>query len=203
MCDNDMTGTYNAQVINERLLVINVAWSMKIRLILTYRGPFSRDGKTISFKPLTIVFTQIKHGHLKTDKGWTFGGYSGSQTVHQKFIVKVFLKPFLCQGVLKTFCWDIFVHFENCQVPAGYPLEAAGPIFCAGVTMWAFLGISIIIFASGWFMVGFPFKFTSPGTLHCVPSGWRVAAKESGSLGLADSDRWGYVTLKFDIVGIF
>ena len=30
-----------------------------------------------------------------------------------------------------------------------------------------------------------------------------MAAKESGSLGLADSDRWGYVTLKFDIVGIF
>jgi uncharacterized zinc-type alcohol dehydrogenase-like protein len=65
MCDNGMTGTYDAQ---------------------------------------------IKHGHLKTDKGWTFGGYSGSQTVHQKFIVKV---------------------------PAGYPLEAAGPIFCAGVTMYS------------------------------------------------------------------
>merc|ERR550519_1423455 len=53
---------------------------------------------------------KIKHGHLKTDKGWTYGGYSASQTVHQKFIVKV---------------------------PAGYPLEAAGPIFCAGVTMYS------------------------------------------------------------------
>ena len=38
---------------------------------------------------------QIKYGHLKTDSGWTYGGYSASQTVHQKFIVKVFLKPFL------------------------------------------------------------------------------------------------------------
>ena len=26
----------------------------------------------------------IKHGHIKTDKGWTFGGYSGFQTVHQR-----------------------------------------------------------------------------------------------------------------------
>merc|ERR1711953_922751 len=53
---------------------------------------------------------QIKYGHVKTDKGWTFGGYSASQTLHQRFIVKV---------------------------PAGYPLEAAGPIFCAGITMFS------------------------------------------------------------------
>jgi len=26
----------------------------------------------------------IKHGHIATDSGWTYGGYSGSQTVHQK-----------------------------------------------------------------------------------------------------------------------
>ena len=32
---------------------------------------------------------QIKYGHVKTDKGWTFGGYSASQTLHQRFIVKV------------------------------------------------------------------------------------------------------------------
>ena len=51
---------------------------------------------------------QIKHGHIATDKGWTFGGYSASQTVHQRFIVKV---------------------------PEGFPLEAAGPVFCAGITM--------------------------------------------------------------------
>ena len=27
---------------------------------------------------------QIKHGHIKTNSGWTFGGYSGTQTVHEK-----------------------------------------------------------------------------------------------------------------------
>merc|ERR1719402_2001693 len=53
---------------------------------------------------------QIKHGHIKTDKGWTYGGYSASQTVNQRFIVKV---------------------------PEGFPLEAAGPVFCAGITMYS------------------------------------------------------------------
>jgi len=52
----------------------------------------------------------IKHGHIKTDVGWTLGGYSGSQTVHQRFIVKI---------------------------PDGFPLEAAGPVFCAGITMYS------------------------------------------------------------------
>ena len=27
---------------------------------------------------------QTKHGHIKTNTGWTFGGYSGSQTVHER-----------------------------------------------------------------------------------------------------------------------
>jgi len=53
---------------------------------------------------------QIKHGHISTDRGWTYGGYSGSQTVHQRFIIKV---------------------------PEGFPLEAAGPVFCAGITMYS------------------------------------------------------------------
>ena len=26
----------------------------------------------------------IKHGHIKTHTGWTLGGYSGSQTVHER-----------------------------------------------------------------------------------------------------------------------
>jgi len=53
---------------------------------------------------------KIKHGHIKTDRGWTFGGYSCSQTVHQNFIIRV---------------------------PEGFPLEAAGPVFCAGITMYS------------------------------------------------------------------
>lgn len=52
----------------------------------------------------------IKHGHIKTDKSWTFGGYSGSMTVNKRFIVKI---------------------------PTGFPLEAAGPVFCAGITMYS------------------------------------------------------------------
>ena len=53
---------------------------------------------------------QIKYGRIQTGSGWTFGGYSCSQTVHQRFVIKV---------------------------PDGFPLEAAGPVFCAGITMYS------------------------------------------------------------------
>jgi len=53
---------------------------------------------------------ETKYGRIKTGSGWTFGGYSGSQTVHQRFIIKI---------------------------PEGFPLEAAGPVFCAGITMYS------------------------------------------------------------------
>ena len=49
-----------------------------------------------------------KHGNVSTDKGYTMGGYSRRITVHQRFVL---------------------------TIPNGYPLEAAGPIFCAGITM--------------------------------------------------------------------
>ena len=32
---------------------------------------------------LETYFPQIKYGHLKTGHGWTYGGYSSSQTVNQ------------------------------------------------------------------------------------------------------------------------
>ena len=31
----------------------------------------------------------IQHGHIATDSGYTYGGYSGSQTVNKRFIVKI------------------------------------------------------------------------------------------------------------------
>merc|ERR1719336_60948 len=62
-------------------------------------------------KEMTMTYdADIKHGHIKTNTGWTLGGYSGSQTVNEKFIV---------------------------TIPDGFPLEAAGPVFCAGITMYS------------------------------------------------------------------
>lgn len=52
----------------------------------------------------------IKHGLIKTEHGYTHGGYSGSYTANKQFIIKI---------------------------PVGYPMEAAGPIFCAGITMFS------------------------------------------------------------------
>merc|ERR1719361_2036585 len=49
------------------------------------------------------------HGNCLTEAGHTHGGYSAQHTVPERFIVKI---------------------------PDGYPLEAAGPVFCAGITMF-------------------------------------------------------------------
>jgi len=54
--------------------------------------------------------SDIKHGHIATDSGYTYGGYSGSQTVNQRYIIRI---------------------------PDSYPLQAAGPVFCAAITMYS------------------------------------------------------------------
>ena len=33
--------------------------------------------------------SDTKHGRIKTDSGFTYGGYSGQITVHRRFVVKV------------------------------------------------------------------------------------------------------------------
>jgi len=50
------------------------------------------------------------HGHLSTNSGYTFGGYSGSYTLHQDYVIKI---------------------------PSSYPLESAGPVFCSAITMYS------------------------------------------------------------------
>merc|ERR1711936_804973 len=71
---------------------------------------FCQDGEE-QFCP-TMVSTYAgdpQHGNYLTESGHTHGGYSAKHTVPERFIVKI---------------------------PAGYPLEAAGPVFCAGITMF-------------------------------------------------------------------
>lgn len=51
-----------------------------------------------------------KFGLLKTDSGFTQGGYSKRISVHERFVIRV---------------------------PESYPLELAGPIFCSGITMYS------------------------------------------------------------------
>ena len=48
---------------------------------------FSKQAKEITFfEGMTGTYNgDIKHGHIATDSGWTYGGYSASQTVHQKY----------------------------------------------------------------------------------------------------------------------
>merc|ERR1711973_620451 len=65
---------------------------------------FCEKGMTMTYNYETV------HGHIKSNSGYSFGGYSNSQTVNQRYLVKI---------------------------PASYPLEAAGPIFCAAITMYS------------------------------------------------------------------
>jgi len=62
-------------------------------------------------KGMTMAYCYpLVHGHLKTNLGYSLGGYCGSYTVNKKYIVKI---------------------------PLMYPLEAAGPLFCAAITMYS------------------------------------------------------------------
>ena len=82
------------------------------------------------------IICQIKYGHLKTGHGWTFGGYSSSHTVHQ--VIRI--RYINCKRVLNN-CFFMFLSFSIninptqrfiVAIPEGFPLEAAGPVFCAG-----------------------------------------------------------------------
>ena len=104
-------------------------------------------GEEIFLFPLSLL--EIKHGHIKTGSGWTFGGYSCSQTVHQRFIVKI---------------------------PEGFPLEAAGPVFCAGITMYSPLVYWVAPTASQSVSQSSPFQGAAKG-------GKRVGIIGIGGLG--------------------
>ncbi len=87
---------------------------------------YCENGHTMTYD------TKITHGHLKTNSGYTFGGYSQKMTIMEDFIIKVYVLKLHCNMV------QFRDHFTPClQIPTGYPLEAAGPILCAGVTMFS------------------------------------------------------------------
>ncbi len=46
---------------------------------------YCRNGFTMTYN------TKIRHGHIATDSGYTYGGYSKSITVAEKYIIKVLL----------------------------------------------------------------------------------------------------------------
>ena len=73
---------------------------------------YCENGKcTLTYNTMKGRYEQYgKHSHfLGNPETQNFGGYSGSNVVHQHFVVKI---------------------------PDGINLEAAGPLLCAGLTMW-------------------------------------------------------------------
>jgi len=62
-------------------------------------------------KTFTMTYdSPVEHGHMQTDSGYSYGGYCDSFTANQRYIV---------------------------DIPPAYPLEAAGPLFCAAITMYS------------------------------------------------------------------
>ena len=69
------------------------------------------------------------HGRIATDSGSTQGGYSKRMTVHRHFAIKV--------GKAKDSNQALpILHIKYRQIPKDYNLQAAGPIFCSGITMY-------------------------------------------------------------------
>lgn len=67
--------------------------------------PYCEKGKSVH-----TYNDKKRYSHLGgNQESQTFGGYSGSNTIHEHFVMKI---------------------------PDGLPLEKAGPILCAGVTMY-------------------------------------------------------------------
>ena len=54
--------------------------------------------------------SDLSHGKIKTDVGYTLGGYSSKISINQHYVLRI---------------------------PTGYPLEKAGPVFCSGITMFS------------------------------------------------------------------
>jgi len=70
-----------------------------------------RGDEQYCLKGMTMTYDyKTTHGHLKTHTDYTFGGYSESYTLNGKYLIKI---------------------------PEGYPMESAGPIFCAGITTFS------------------------------------------------------------------
>ena len=74
----------------------------------------------------------LQSGHIKTGSGFTQGGYCRSMTVHRfSFIcISTYIDLAFLLGMISL---DItFLRRYLVKVPEGYPLEKAGPVFCAG-----------------------------------------------------------------------
>lgn len=54
--------------------------------------------------------SETKYGRIKTELGYTLGGYSSKISVNQNYILRI---------------------------PKGYPMDKAGPVFCSGITMFS------------------------------------------------------------------
>ena len=72
---------------------------------------------------------EINYGNIKTDSGWTYGGYSERHTVPERFIIIIIIITIIINII-------VIVRFII-KIPDGFPLESAGPVFCAGITMFS------------------------------------------------------------------
>jgi D-arabinose 1-dehydrogenase-like Zn-dependent alcohol dehydrogenase len=49
-----------------------------------------QESENYCAKGMTMTYnSSLDHGRIKTDSGYSYGGYSGSITVNRRFLVKV------------------------------------------------------------------------------------------------------------------
>jgi hypothetical protein len=65
-----------------------------ILIVLQNEEQFCSKGFTMTYN------SDTKHGRVKTDVGFTYGGYSGTTTLHRRFVVKVHMKSENIKGTV-------------------------------------------------------------------------------------------------------
>ena len=75
---------------------------------------YCENGHTMTYD------TKITHGHLKTNSGYTFGGYSQKMTIMEDFIIKVYVLKLHCMTAI-WYSSGTILHFlpDSNRVPPG------------------------------------------------------------------------------------
>ena len=113
----------------------------------------------------------LASGHIKTGSGFTQGGYCRSMTVHRFFLISNF-----------NFNLNITFRRYLVKVPEGYPLEKAGPIFCAGKNILCHIQQGIFNWKCDHGTAGIT-MYSPLSHWNCLGGGKRVGIVGIGGLG--------------------
>ena len=97
-------------IVNEKCWWLTSSIGYFIDSCLTCEYCMNDDETNCLKMKTTTAGGKIQFGRVKTNSKYSFGGWSKKMTANRRFVSKI---------------------------PKGFPLEKAGPCFCAGITMFA------------------------------------------------------------------